>query len=130
MNLDLEELKRKLLRLTLGEGCPIDPSASGDVDIRVVETEAGWHRGIGSFYLMDEQGTFLDELGPRYADLAPPLVRGLEEETGTSRLTRRLWRDGYSGLWRIDERLESAVSEIDVSEGDGIDSNPFCEIRP
>jgi hypothetical protein len=74
---------------------------------------------LDRLYLIDDEGTFLDEVGPRYGDLAPPLVRGIADEAGVVVVERTELAGRVLIALSEDERLESAVSEIDVSGGVG-----------
>jgi hypothetical protein len=72
---------------------------------------------LDRLYLIDEEGTFLDEIGPRYRDLALPVVRGIADEKGRVLPGRRELAGKVLAMLAEDGRLESTVSEIDVSEG-------------
>jgi hypothetical protein len=119
LNLDLEELKRKLLLSPWVKDVQLTRMLPATLTLRVVERQPLGIAVLDRLYLMDEEGTFLDELGPRYADLAPPLVRGLTGadgnlSSGSAALAGRVLR-----ALATRERLAAAVSEIDVSDGPG-----------
>lgn len=117
LNLDLEELKRKLLLSPWVKDVQLTRMLPATLTLRVVEREPLGIAVLSRLYLMDEEGTFLDELGPRYADLAPPLVRGLEGWDGNLSSDSAALAGRVLGALAGRERLEAAVSEVDVSEG-------------
>ena len=119
LNLDLDSLKDQLMRSPWIKDVQLTRVLPATLTLRVVERSPVGIAVLDELYLMDEQGHLLDEAGPRYADLTPPLVRGLADERGVliegrSELAGRL-------LWALtqDERLESVISAIDVTEGAG-----------
>jgi hypothetical protein len=117
LNLDLEALKRQLLRAPWVKDVQLTRVLPATLTLRIVERQPIGVAVLDRLYLIDEEGTFLDEVGPRYADLTPPLVRGLADQEG--RLVAD--RPGLAGRVLLaltrDERLESVISEIDVSDG-------------
>jgi cell division protein FtsQ len=117
LNLDLEELRRKLLLSPWVKDVQLTRMLPATLTLRVVERRPLGIAVLGRLYLMDEEGTFLDELGPRYADLAPPLVRGLTDGEGNLSSDSAALAGRVLGAFATHERLASAVSEIDVSEG-------------
>jgi len=117
LNLDLEHLKQKLLRSPWVKDVQLTRVLPATLTLRVVEREPLGIAVLDRLYLMDEEGTFLDELGPRYADLAPPLVRGLMDGDGNLSPGSAALAGRILGELAGRERLMSAVSEVDVSEG-------------
>jgi cell division protein FtsQ len=117
LNLDLEVLKTQLLRSPWVRDVQLTRVLPATLTLRIVERRPVGIAVLDRLYLIDEEGTFLDEIGPRYADLAPPLVRGLTDETGDMRVERAELAGRVLRALSEDERLESVVSEIDVSGG-------------
>jgi hypothetical protein len=119
LNLDLDSLKQQLLRSPWIKDVQLTRVLPATLTLRVVERTPVGIAVLDELYLMDEQGHLLDEAGPRYADLAPPLVRGLTN--GDGQLTEGRPELAGKLLWSLmhEEKLGSAVSEIDVAEGAG-----------
>jgi hypothetical protein len=119
LNLDLEALKRQLKRSPWVRDVQLTRVLPATLTLRIVERQPVGVAVLDRLYLIDGEGIFLDEMGPRYADLAPPLVRGLTDEEG--RLVADRPELAGRVLWELasDERLESVISEIDVSGGRG-----------
>jgi cell division protein FtsQ len=119
LNLDLEVLKRQLLRSPWVKDVQLTRVLPATLTLRIVERTPVGVAVLDRLYLIDDEGTFLDEIGPRYADLAPPLIRGIADEAGKVVVERTELAGRVLRALAGDERLESAVSEIDVSEGGG-----------
>jgi cell division protein FtsQ len=119
LNLDLEVLKKQLLRSPWVKDVQLTRVLPATLTLRIVERAPVGVAVLDRLYLIDDEGTFLDEIGPRYADLAPPLVRGIADETGNVVVERTELAGRVLKALVGDERLESVVSEIDVSEGSG-----------
>jgi cell division protein FtsQ len=117
LNLDLEELKQKLLRSPWIKDVQLTRMLPATLTLRVVERRPLGVAVLDRLYLMDEDGTFLDELGPRYADLTPPLVRGLNGDDANLSHESAALAGRVLGALASRERLLAAVSEVDVSEG-------------
>lgn len=119
LNLDLEALKQQLLGSPWIQDVQLTRVLPATLTLTVVERQPIGVAVLDRLYLIDEEGSFLDEMGPRYAGLAPPLVHGLADAKG--RLVANRPELAGRVLWVLarDERLEAAVSEIDVTEGAG-----------
>jgi cell division protein FtsQ len=119
LNLDLDSLKHQLLRSPWIKDVQLTRVLPATLTLRVVERTPVGIAVLDELYLMDEQGHFLDEAGPRYADLTPPLVRGLAD--GEGQLIAGRPELAGKLLWSLahDKKLESAISAIDVAEGAG-----------
>jgi cell division protein FtsQ len=117
LNLDLEVLKTQLLRSPWVKDVQLTRVLPATLTLRIVERQPVGLAVLDRLYLIDEEGIFLDEIGPRYADLAPPLVRGIADATGKVHVERAELAGRILRALSEDERLESAVSELDVSEG-------------
>jgi cell division septal protein FtsQ len=119
LNLDLEVLKRQLLRSPWVKDVQLTRVLPATLTLRIVERAPIGVAVLDRLYLMDGEGIFLDEMGPRYADLAPPLVRGLMDETGRVVVERAELAGRVLQALAEAESVGSAVSEIDVAGGRG-----------
>jgi cell division septal protein FtsQ len=115
--LDLPELKQKLLRSPWIKDAELARVLPGTLTLRIVERAPVGIAVLDRLYLMDEEGVLLDELTPRYRDLPLPLVRGLSRE-GTLSPERAALSGRVLAAVRADPRLESALSELAVSEAE------------
>jgi hypothetical protein len=119
LSLDLDALKQQLLRSPWIKDVQLTRVLPATLTLRVVERVPVGVSVLDGLYLIDGEGVFLDEMSLRYADLALPLARGLTDETGRLVPGRAELAGRVLAALAVDERLESTVSEVDVSEGAG-----------
>lgn len=75
---DLSEWRQRLLASPWVKDAALRRSLPATVEVMVSEREPlGLGRLDGTLYLMDDQGTLIDEYGPQYVDLDLPIVDGL-----------------------------------------------------
>lgn len=119
LSLDLETLKQQMLRSAWVKDVELRRMLPATLTLKVVERDPVGVAVVDRLYLIDEQGNFLDEMGPGYADLNLPLVSGLIDDRGKPVSGRTGLAGRVLSALATDPRLESAVSEIDVSSGSG-----------
>ena len=117
LSLDLETLKQKLLLSAWVKDVELARMLPATLTLKLVERVPLGIAVVDRLYLIDADGVFLDEMGPGYGDLALPVVSGLADERGELLPGRRELAGRVLSALAADERLESAVSEIDVSGG-------------
>ena len=117
LSLDLDTLKQKLLVSAWVKDVELARILPATLTLKLVERIPLGIAVVDRLYLIDADGVFLDEMGPGYGDLALPVVSGLVDERGELRPGRRELAGRVLSALAADGRLESSVSEIDVSEG-------------
>ena len=88
------------------------------VDVSVQERNPlGIGRINGSLYLIDDNGTVIDEYGPNYADLDLPIIDGLSSAPGEANpdAARAMLARRLLDALRV-RNMASRVSQIDVSD--------------
>jgi cell division protein FtsQ len=119
LSLDLETLKQQMLRSAWVKDVELRRMLPATLTLKVEERNPVGVAVVDRLYLIDEEGNFLDEMGPGYADLNLPLVSGLIDDRGKPVSGRTGLAGRVLSALASDPRLESAVSEIDVSSGSG-----------
>lgn len=78
IRIDLDEWRTRLLETPWIADATLRRSLPSTVEVAIVERHPmGVGRLGGGLYLVDEQGTVIDEYGPNYAELNLPLIDGL-----------------------------------------------------
>ncbi len=119
LSLDLDRLKQQLLRSPWIKDVQLTRVLPATLTLRVVERVPVGIAVLDGLYLIDEEGTFLDEMSPRYAELALPLVRGMSDENGRLVEVRAFLAGRVLEALAKEPRLAPAISEIDVSKEAG-----------
>jgi hypothetical protein len=116
LSLDLDALKQQLMRSPWIKDVQLTRMLPAMLTLRVSERVPVGIAVLDGLYLIDEEGTLLDEMSARYADLALPLVRGMTNRKGMLVESRALLAGRVVKALAGEPRLASAVSEVDVSE--------------
>jgi len=119
LSLDLDGLKQQLLRSPWIKDVQLTRVLPATLTLRVVERAPVGIAVLDGLYLIDEEGTFLDEMSSRYAELALPLVRGMSDENGRLVEARAFLAGRVLEALAEEPRLAPVVSEIDVSNDAG-----------
>ncbi len=119
LSLDLTSLKRQLMSSPWVKDVQLTRVFPATLTLRLVERDPIGVAVTERLYLIDEKGSFLDEMGPRYSGLTLPLVRGIADEDGRVLVDRQELAGRVLVALAEEERLESAISEVDISEGAG-----------
>lgn len=119
LSLDLDALKQQLLRSPWIKDVQLTRVLPATLTLRVVERAPVGIAVLDGLYLIDKEGTFLDELSSRFAELALPLVRGLSDENGRLVEARAFLAGRVLEALAEEPRLAPVVSEIDVSNEAG-----------
>ena len=117
LTLDLDTLKQKLLLSAWVKDVELARILPATLTLKLEERVPLGIAVVDRLYLIDASGVFLDEMGPGYGDLALPVVSGLTDQRGESLPGRSELAGRVLSALAADARLESAVSEIDVSGG-------------
>jgi cell division septal protein FtsQ len=117
LSLDLNTLKQKLLLSAWVKDVELARILPATLTLKLVERVPLGIAVVDRLYLIDADGVFLDEMGPGYGDLALPVVSGLADDRGELLPGRRELAGRVLSILATDQRLESVVSEIDVSGG-------------
>lgn len=119
---DLDVWRRRVLGSPWVEQAALRRVLPSTVEVVIRErTPMAIGRIRGDLYLVDEQGTVIDDFGPNYAQFDLPIVDGLADETGRGREgptvdadRARLAADLLRALASREDLMER-VSQIDVS---------------
>ena len=124
VTVDLEGWRRKLLQSPWVADASIRRVLPGTLAVAITEREPmAIGRIDGRLYLIDRNGTIVDEFGPNYAEFDLPIVDGLAAppssggpvvDAGRAALAARLLQD----LQRS-PTVAGIVSQIDISDGRG-----------
>lgn len=117
LTLDLDEVKRKLLRSTWVRDVELKRVLPGTLTLSIVERAPVAIAVLDDLYLLAEDGTILDQLPPRYDASKLVLVRGLRGETDRVSPERAAVAGRLAKSLYDDEHLSLLVSELDLSEG-------------
>ena len=118
LTLELETLKRQMLLSTWVKDVELARVLPATLTLKVVErVPLGIAVVESRLYLIDGDGTLLDEMAPGYRDLTLPLVRGLVDERGKLIPGRCQLAGRLLSALASDPSLEEVVSEMDVSSG-------------
>jgi hypothetical protein len=117
LTLDLEELKRKLLRSAWVRDVELKRVLPGTLTLEIVERAPVAVALLDELYLLAEDGTVLDQLSPHFDTSKLVLARGLRSASGAVSPERAALAGRAAKALLGDERLAVAASEIDVSEG-------------
>ena len=118
LSLDLEGLKQQMLLSSWVKDVELARMLPATLTLRVLERVPLGIAVVDQLYLIDADGVYLDEMGPGYQDLTLPLVQGLVDQRGEEIPGRRELAGRLLSALSADDRLEFAVSEIDVSAGE------------
>jgi cell division protein FtsQ len=118
---NLESWKRKLLVSPWVADAAMRRVFPGTVSVVIEEREPlGIGRIGGSLYLIDQQGTIIDEFGPNYAEFDLPIIDGLAAAPSHSGALVDQRRAALAGraLSELQRHADLAkrVSQIDVSD--------------
>lgn len=116
LTLDLEEMKRELLRSAWIKEVELTRVLPATLTLHITERVPVGLAVLDELYLLAADGTILDQLGPHHPAQDLLLVRGLLEEGILSPARARL-AGGLADDLRERPRLALAVSELDVTEG-------------
>lgn len=117
---DLEPWRLKLLEAPWVADAAMRKIFPGTVSVVITEREPlGIGRIRNSLYLIDREGTIIDEFGPKYADFDLPIIDGLSAGSGAPDDSADLARAALAGrvLEDLQRRPDLArlVSQVDVS---------------
>jgi cell division protein FtsQ len=117
---DLEAWRQRVLASPWVADVTLRRALPHSVDVQVVERRPlAISRVAGELFLIDEQGSVIDEYGPRYADFDLPILDGLAPGSGAGSaanerrmtLASRLLHDV-----RTKPELAKRISQVDVSD--------------
>jgi hypothetical protein len=117
LTLDLDEVKRKLLRSTWVRDVELKRVLPGTLTLQIVERAPVAIAVLDDLYLLAEDGTILDQLPPRYDASKLVLVRGLRGATDRVSPERAAVAGRLARSLLEDEHFSLLVSEVDLSEG-------------
>ena len=118
---DLEAWRRRVLGSPWVEQAALRRVLPSTVEVVIRErTPLAIGRIRGDLYLVDEQGTVIDEYGPNYAQFDLPIVDGLADEPSSGGPTDRsprasCWRPACCDALDVAAGLMKRVSQIDVA---------------
>jgi cell division septal protein FtsQ len=98
----------------------------GTIEVSIVERRPlGIARLRGDLYLVDEEGTIIDEYGPKYAEFDLPIIDGLASQPGSGAPLVDARRAALAATvvqaLRARPELASRLSQVDVSDvGDAV----------
>ncbi len=117
---NLDEWRARLLESSWVREVALHRSLPSTVEITIVERRpVGIGRLSGALYLVDEEGTIIDEYGPRYAELDLPVIDGLARgPTPAADIDNRRAALAARLLDAVSARPDLAVriSQVDVSD--------------
>ncbi len=112
---DLEEWRLRLLALPWIASAETRRQVPSTVVVRITERHPVGIARVGErLLLVDAEGTFVDDYGPRYADLDLPIIEGLPPGTHADR-ARMLLAAGVLAALESRPDLMQRVSQVDVS---------------
>jgi cell division septal protein FtsQ len=117
LTLDLEEVKRKLLRSAWVRDVELKRLLPATLTLQIVERTPVAVAVLDDLYLLAEDGTILDQLPPQYDVSRLVLVRGLRGGGANVDPERASAAGSMAEALSKDEHLLSLVSELDVSGG-------------
>ena len=117
---DLESWRQKLLDAPWVEDAKMHRVFPRTVVVLITEREPlGIGRIQNALYLIDQEGSVIDEFGPKYAEFDLPIINGLMPRSGESDPTAANRRAALAGRLLADFQrhpdLARMVSEVDVS---------------
>jgi cell division septal protein FtsQ len=117
---DLESWRQKLLYAPWVADASIRRVFPGTVAVAISEREPlGIGRIQSGLYLIDQDGTVIDEFGPKYADFDLPIINGLAPSAGDRDPSSAGRRAALAGRILADFQrhpdLARRLSEVDVS---------------
>jgi cell division septal protein FtsQ len=119
LTLDLDEVKRKLLRSAWVKDVELKRVFPRTLTLRISERTPVAIGILDRLYLLAEDGTILDELPPFYDTTKLVLTRGLRGGSGAISTERAALAGRLAQRLAADERLALTVSELDVAGGRG-----------
>jgi hypothetical protein len=119
LTLDLDEVKRKLLRSAWVKDVELKRVFPRTLTLRISERTPVAVGVLDRLYLLAEDGTVLDELPPYYDTTRLVLARGLRGAGGALSAERAALAGRLARSLAADERLALTVSELDVASGPG-----------
>ncbi len=116
LTLDLDEVRAKLLRSAWIQEVEVERVLPATLTLQIRERTPVAVAVLDELYLLAGDGTMLDQLSPRYDVGNLMLVTGLKDAANL--VPRRLALAGsLAAALASDDRVETIVSEIDVSDG-------------